>query len=122
MEVSSMYGYTATCGRRRLTRSQYTVVSLRTLAASSPLPRQKSQANPNPTVNPRIASALQLRRRVAQRRAQALFHHRVVERHGQHLRDGQALLVRPRQQVRDVLGARAGPLGAQELAGGFVGI
>ncbi len=46
----------------------------------------------------------------------------MVEGHVEHLRDREPLLVGPREQVREVLGPRAHQLGAEEPAGGRIGV
>jgi hypothetical protein len=59
---------------------------------------------------------------VAEGGAEALFDDRVVERHREHAGDRELLLVRPREQVSDVLDAWADELRADESSGHAIGV
>jgi hypothetical protein len=63
-----------------------------------------------------LRAELQLAAEIAQRRAQPLFDDGVVERHVEDGVDREALLHRPRQQMREMLRARTDHLGAEQEA------
>ena len=59
---------------------------------------------------------------IAQGRAQAFLHHRMIKRHVQHLADGQLLLAGPGQQVGNMFSARTNPFCPQQTATALFGV
>ena len=70
----------------------------------------------------RVRRGAELRISVAQRRAETFLDHRVVERQLEHFTDGQAELVRPREQVRQVFRIRSEHFRAQQQASSNFGV